>query len=68
MAKNLQSKLAPSDSIRIYDLNKEAVKRLAEEMQTSQAGGATVEIAQTVNEAARDAVSTCFAVAPLCPF
>ncbi|KAH8681086.1 3-hydroxyisobutyrate dehydrogenase [Xylariales sp. PMI_506] len=61
MAKNLQAKLAPSDSVRIFDLNKDAVRRLAEEMNTSQAGGAAVEVAQSVNEAAKDSdvVITC---------
>ncbi|KAI0132428.1 NAD binding domain of 6-phosphogluconate dehydrogenase-domain-containing protein [Xylariales sp. AK1849] len=61
MAKNLQSSLPPSDSISIFDLNKEAVKRLAEEMKATQAGGALIEIAQSVNEAAResDTVITC---------
>jgi 3-hydroxyisobutyrate/3-hydroxypropionate dehydrogenase len=65
MAKNLQAKLPPTDSIRLFDLNKDAVQRLAEEMRASQAGGATVEVAGTVNEAAKDSVcarvgSTCW--------
>ncbi|KAI1407023.1 putative 3-hydroxyisobutyrate dehydrogenase G6G8.5 [Hypoxylon sp. FL1857] len=55
MAKNLQSKLPPSDSVKLFDINNDAVKRLAEEMQTSQAGGAAVEIACNVNDAAKDA-------------
>lgn len=54
MAKNLQSKLPPRDSVRIYDINKDAVRRLADEMKTSQAGGAVVEVAESVNEAAKD--------------
>ncbi|KAK9776853.1 hypothetical protein SCAR479_06591 [Seiridium cardinale] len=61
MAKNLQAKLPPSDSIRIFDLNKEAAQRLAQEMKGSQTGGASVEVAQSVNEAAKnsDTVITC---------
>lgn len=58
MAKNLRSKLPPSDSIRLFDINNDAVKRLAEEMRTSQAGGAAVEVAHNANDAAKDAVST----------
>lgn len=56
MAKNLQAKLPPKDSVQIFDLNKEAAQRLAQEMKTSQAGGATVEVAESVNDAARDSV------------
>ncbi|KAI1487884.1 putative 3-hydroxyisobutyrate dehydrogenase G6G8.5 [Biscogniauxia mediterranea] len=55
MAKNLRSKLPPSDSIRLFDINKDAVHRLAEEMRTSQAGGASIELAQDAHEAAREA-------------
>ncbi|KAI0120367.1 putative 3-hydroxyisobutyrate dehydrogenase G6G8.5 [Hypoxylon sp. NC0597] len=55
MAKNLQSKLPPGDSIRLFDINNDAVKRLAEEMRTSQAGGAAVEVACNANDAAKDA-------------
>ena len=56
MAKNLQSKLPPTDSIRIFDINKASVQRLAEEMKTSQAGGAVVETAGSAYEAAEDSV------------
>ncbi|KAI2619049.1 putative 3-hydroxyisobutyrate dehydrogenase G6G8.5 [Hypomontagnella submonticulosa] len=55
MAKNLQTKLPPNDSVRLFDINKDAVKRLADEMRASQAGGASVEVASTVNDAAKDA-------------
>ncbi|CAJ2512203.1 Uu.00g052180.m01.CDS01 [Anthostomella pinea] len=55
MAKNLQSKLSPSDSIRLFDINKDAMQRLAEEMQTSQTSGAVVELAAGVREASQDA-------------
>ncbi|KAI1381865.1 putative 3-hydroxyisobutyrate dehydrogenase G6G8.5 [Hypoxylon crocopeplum] len=54
MAKNLQSKLSSSDSVRLFDINIDATKRLAEEMQASQAGGAAVEIARSVNNAAKE--------------
>lgn len=58
MAKNLQSKLSPSDSIHLFDINKDAMHRLAEDMRTSQAGGAAVELAENVAEAAKDAVGS----------
>ncbi|KAK8128032.1 3-hydroxyisobutyrate dehydrogenase [Apiospora sp. TS-2023a] len=61
MAKNLQAKLAPSDSIRIFDINQSAVHRLAEDMKASQTGGAAVTTAETAKDAARDSdtVITC---------
>ncbi|KAI0482493.1 3-hydroxyisobutyrate dehydrogenase [Xylariaceae sp. FL0804] len=55
MAKNLQAKLPPTDSIRLFDINRPAVQRLVEEMRLPQAGGASVEVAGDVGEAARDA-------------
>ncbi|KAI1131315.1 3-hydroxyisobutyrate dehydrogenase [Nemania abortiva] len=55
MAKNLQSKLSPSDSVHLFDINKDAMQRLAEDMRTSQAGGAVVELADSAAEAAKDA-------------
>ncbi len=57
MAKNLQSKLSPSDSVCLFDINKDAMHRLAEDMRTSRAGGAVVELADNVADAAKDAVS-----------
>ena len=57
MAKNLQAKLPPSDTIRLFDINKEAMEKLSGEMKSTQAGGAAVEMANTVVDAARDAVS-----------
>ncbi|KAK8051595.1 hypothetical protein PG993_002980 [Apiospora rasikravindrae] len=61
MAKNLQAKLPPSDSIRIFDINQSAVRRLAEDMKASQTGGAAVTTAETAKDAARDSdtVITC---------
>ncbi|KAI1266047.1 NAD binding domain of 6-phosphogluconate dehydrogenase-domain-containing protein [Xylariaceae sp. FL1019] len=55
MAKNLQSKLSPSDAIRLFDINKAAAQKLIEEIRASQAGGAVVEIAESVSDAAEDA-------------
>lgn len=57
MAKNLQSKLPPSDSVRLFDINHGATNRLAAEMRSSQSGGAAVEVAHDVNDAAKEAVS-----------
>ena len=56
MAKNLQSKLSPNDSIRVFDLNKDSVSRLGDEAKAA-AGGAVFEVARTAGEAAKDAVS-----------
>ncbi|KAK8028539.1 apses transcription [Apiospora marii] len=61
MAKNLQAKLAPSDSIRIFDINQSAVQRLADDMKASQTGGAAVTTAETAKDATRDSdtIITC---------
>ncbi|KAI8632454.1 NAD binding domain of 6-phosphogluconate dehydrogenase-domain-containing protein [Xylariaceae sp. FL1651] len=55
MAKNLQSKLSPSDSVCLFDINKDAMHRLAGEMRTSQAGGAVIKLAESAGDAAKDA-------------
>lgn len=57
MARNLQAKLSPNDSVHLFDLNKGAMEKLAQEMKSSQAGGAAVKLADDAAEAARDAVS-----------
>lgn len=57
MARNLQSKLAPTDTIRLYDINPSTAERLASEMTTNHAGGAKPSIATSAAEAAHDAVS-----------
>lgn len=57
MARNLQAKLPPSDSLKIFDINREAMQRLAGEMTASQAGGASVELADSVADASKEAVS-----------
>lgn len=57
MAKNLQAKLPPGDSLRIFDINRDAAQRLAGEMAASQAGGASVELADSAADASKEAVS-----------
>lgn len=57
MARNLQAKLPPSDSLKIFDINREAMERLAGEMAASQAGGASVELADSTADASKEAVS-----------
>ncbi|KAL2131409.1 hypothetical protein VTI74DRAFT_5142 [Chaetomium olivicolor] len=61
MARNLQSKLPPSDSIKVFDINKAAAEKLVEEMTTQQAGGAAAKVACSAGDAAREAdtVITC---------
>jgi hypothetical protein len=56
MAKNLQAKLPPSDSLRIYDINAESVKKFVSETKAT-SGGAAVQIASGVRDAAEDSVS-----------
>ena len=66
MAKNLQSKLSPSDSIRIFDVNKESMERLAREMLSSKAGGAAVHLAESAADSAKHAVCRpCLLPAPV---
>ncbi|KAK7734233.1 hypothetical protein SLS53_007881 [Cytospora paraplurivora] len=55
MAKNLQSRLSPSDSVSIFDINREAMQRLAGEMEALQAGGASVELASSAADASTKA-------------
>lgn len=61
MARNLQAKLSPSDTVRLFDINTGAAERLAQEMKTLQAGGAVAEVATNAAEASKDAdtVITC---------
>lgn len=63
MAKNLQSKLKPSDKVSIFDINPSAMQGLETEMKAA-AGGAAVELAASAFDASKDAVSTF----PLDPF
>lgn len=57
MAKNLQSKLKPSDKISIFDINTDAVQGLETEMKAA-SGGAAVEIAASAFDASKHAVSS----------
>jgi len=57
MARNLQSKLRPSDTVRLFDINRGAMRKLAAEMQTSQAGGAAVVLADSAEAASTEAAS-----------
>lgn len=56
MAKNLQAKLSPKDSLSLFDINREAVQKLADEMGSAQAGGASVALAPSAADASKDAV------------
>jgi 3-hydroxyisobutyrate dehydrogenase len=58
MARNLQAKLSPSDTLRLFDINKDAMEKLAQEMMASKAGGAAVQLADTAVDAARETVCT----------
>jgi hypothetical protein len=62
MARNLQAKLPPSDTIRVFDINTAAAEKLVQEMRTQQAGGAASHVASSAGDAARDAVRliSCF--------
>jgi len=55
MARNLQAKLPSTDTIRVYDINTEAVERFVTETK-GLSGGASVTAASTVQEAAEDSV------------
>ncbi|KAL8346911.1 hypothetical protein RB601_003443 [Gaeumannomyces tritici] len=58
MARNLQSKLPPSDTVRLFDINRDAMRKLAAEMKAaspSQAGGAAVELVESAEAASTDA-------------
>lgn len=57
MARNLQAKLPSSDTIRIYDINVDSMKRFADETKAL-SSGAAVEIASSVREAAEDSETT----------
>ncbi|KAK0391377.1 hypothetical protein NLU13_0878 [Sarocladium strictum] len=54
MAKNLQSKLKPTDKVSIFDVNPEAMKSLETEMKAA-SNGATVELAASAFDASKDA-------------
>lgn len=56
MARNLQAQLPSSDTIRIYDINPDSMKRFVDETKTL-SSGAAVKSASCVREAAEDSVS-----------
>lgn len=56
MARNLQATLAPTDSVRIFDINTAAVDGLARAMRSQQAGGAAVHVARSAEHVSIDAV------------
>lgn len=56
MARNLQAKLPSTDTLRVYDINTESVNKFATETKAL-SGGAAVEVASSVREAAEDSVS-----------
>ncbi|CRK42121.1 hypothetical protein VD0002_g5058 [Verticillium dahliae] len=57
MARNLQAKLPPSDSISIFDINKTAMSGLKAEMEKSQTGGAKITLADSAADASTDATT-----------
>ncbi|PQK08328.1 hypothetical protein BB8028_0001g04050 [Beauveria bassiana] len=54
MAKNLQSKLQPSDKVSLYDINSDAMKRLQAELKAASTGAA-VELAASALDASKEA-------------
>jgi 3-hydroxyisobutyrate dehydrogenase len=63
MARNLQSKLPASDTLRIYDINSKILDQFVSESKS----GAAVQVAETVRDAAENSVrlSTLFSTLPL---
>ncbi|KEZ41431.1 hypothetical protein SAPIO_CDS7560 [Scedosporium apiospermum] len=51
MVKNLQKKAAPTDTIRVFDINKAVTEKLVSEVQ----GGAKVEVSESPLDAVKDA-------------
>ncbi|KAI5463494.1 NAD binding domain of 6-phosphogluconate dehydrogenase-domain-containing protein [Mariannaea sp. PMI_226] len=54
MAKNLQSKLSPTDKVTLFDINGESMKALETEMKAA-SNGAKVELAASAFDASKDA-------------
>ncbi|KAG5914632.1 hypothetical protein E4U53_004617, partial [Claviceps sorghi] len=54
MARNLQSKLRPTDAVSLFDINAQAMERLEAETRAA-GGGAKVELAGSARAAAREA-------------
>ncbi|KAG5994032.1 hypothetical protein E4U54_003200 [Claviceps lovelessii] len=55
MARNLQSKLPPTDSLALFDINTQAMERLESDMASSARGAAKVELAASAWAASQDA-------------
>jgi len=55
MARNLQAKLASSDTLHIYDINTASAEKFVAETKAL-SGGASVKVASTVREAAENSV------------
>ncbi|KAF4126892.1 3-hydroxyisobutyrate dehydrogenase [Geosmithia morbida] len=55
MARNLQSKLPPTDTLTIFDVNKDAMSRLEADTQASESGGAELQLAGNVSDAFKEA-------------
>ncbi len=58
MARNLQSKLPPSDTLNVYDVNKRATENFVKEVHSQGGSGAAVKVAETAREATENAVSS----------
>lgn len=55
MARNLQSKLPASDTLRVYDINPQTIEKFLSESKAS-SSGAAVQGADTVRDAAENSV------------
>ncbi|KAF3907567.1 hypothetical protein AA313_de0203339 [Arthrobotrys entomopaga] len=53
MAKNLRSKIPATDSLIVFDINKSATSKFAEESSSSTAPGASVTVAKSLEDVAR---------------
>jgi hypothetical protein len=67
MARNLQGKLSPSDTISVYDVNKDVSEKWLQEVKSQQPGGAVPRVARHAGDAAREAVC-CPLLCPGVPF
>lgn len=67
MAKNLQAKLLPTDSLSLFDINREVMQTLAADMETASTEGASVALAPSAADASQDAVCMHSSLSPL-PF
>jgi 3-hydroxyisobutyrate dehydrogenase len=65
MARNLQSKLSPSDKVSIFDVNPQAMEGLKAEM-AAVPQGAVAELAASAFDASKDAVSVPLMFLPRC--